>query len=153
MNGRVCGALVQFSCYQHKYKWMSSSPIYIRLSLEVTCTRVNSSMGIGTGNEALALYLSMTNKCMIHVHVHTQQLFQPTHIGIVQFLIVLSQSGHDVLQLAAWAWYHLKHSEKGVKIIGKMVPPSMEWFCKLQVLAIETITWLKIAMQHVQCPS
>ena len=36
MNGRVCGALVQFGCYQHQHKWMSSSPIYIRLSLEVT---------------------------------------------------------------------------------------------------------------------
>ena len=23
MNGRVCGALVQFGCYQHKHKWMS----------------------------------------------------------------------------------------------------------------------------------
>ena len=33
MNGRICGALVQFSCYHHKHKWMSSSPIYIRLSL------------------------------------------------------------------------------------------------------------------------
>ena len=29
MNGRVCVALVQFGCYQHKHKWMSSSPIYI----------------------------------------------------------------------------------------------------------------------------
>ena len=37
MNGRVCGALVQFGCYQHKHKWMSLSPIYIKLSLEVTC--------------------------------------------------------------------------------------------------------------------
>ena len=56
MGWRICGALVQFSCYQHWYewkdlwcsivqfgcyqhrhKWISSSPIYIRLSLEVTC--------------------------------------------------------------------------------------------------------------------
>ena len=28
---------VQFGCCQHKHKWMSSSPIYVRLSLEVTC--------------------------------------------------------------------------------------------------------------------
>ena len=38
MNGRVCDALVQLGCYQHKHiKWMNSSPTYIRLSLEVTC--------------------------------------------------------------------------------------------------------------------
>ena len=37
MNGRVCGALVQFGCYQYKHKQMSSSLINIRLSLEVTC--------------------------------------------------------------------------------------------------------------------
>ena len=30
-------ALVQFSCYQHRQKWISSSHIHIRLSLEVTC--------------------------------------------------------------------------------------------------------------------
>ena len=37
MHVHVCGALVQFGCYQHKHKRLSSIPIYmyIRLSLEV----------------------------------------------------------------------------------------------------------------------
>ena len=58
MNGKICGALVQFGCYQHRYEckgldlWCSStvwllstqtqvnvlikSPIHIRLSLELS---------------------------------------------------------------------------------------------------------------------
>ena len=36
MGWRVCGALVQFSCYQHRYEWMLS-PIHIRVSLELLC--------------------------------------------------------------------------------------------------------------------
>ena len=35
MNGKIYGPLVQFSCYQHKHKWMSRAPSIFRLSLEV----------------------------------------------------------------------------------------------------------------------
>ena len=37
MGWRLCGALVQFDCYQHRYEWMFICPIYIRLSLESSC--------------------------------------------------------------------------------------------------------------------
>ena len=39
IGGRICGALVQFGCYQHRHEWMC--PIYVRLSLNYhacTCT-------------------------------------------------------------------------------------------------------------------
>ena len=38
LHCRVCVALVQFGCYQHRRKWMCvKAPIYMRLSLEVSC--------------------------------------------------------------------------------------------------------------------
>ena len=33
MNGRVCGALVQFGCYQYKIRMNVKASIFIRLSL------------------------------------------------------------------------------------------------------------------------
>ena len=36
MNGRICGALVLFGCYQHRHNQDNCVPIHIRLSLELS---------------------------------------------------------------------------------------------------------------------
>ena len=36
MNGRICGALVQFGCYHHRHNQDNCVPIHIRLSLELS---------------------------------------------------------------------------------------------------------------------
>ena len=68
---------VQFGCCQHKYKWMSSSPIYVRLSLwSNMCIRFCLLVNVHVSNSVSVMLFSR----LLEVYdVHVRARWLTTH--------------------------------------------------------------------------